>query len=187
MSVLADRDIRALQELHNIIDMFVDYDVERPAGTISYGLTSAGYDVRLAPEFKISTDRYGIFLDPKHPDPRAYEDSVGDSCIIPPNGSMLGRSLEYIKVPRGIVVDCIGKSTYSRCSVIANVTPLEPEWEGQITIEISNGSRCPVRIYANEGILQLQFHPLLGGDCERSYANKKGKYQGQRGIVLPRI
>jgi len=186
MGPLSDTKIRQIQKVYGMFSEFFDYDHVRPERTISYGLTSAGYDIRLAPEFKISTDHFGSFLDPKNPDPRAYRDEAGDSLILPPNSSMLGRSLEYIKVPRCIVVDAIGKSTYSRCSVIANVTPLEPEWEGYITLEISNGSRCPVKIYANEGILQLQLFDI-NGEVERSYKDKKGKYDKQTGITMPRV
>lgn len=191
MSFLCDHEIRALQNEFGVFDVFVDYDSETlPPKTISYGLTSAGYDIRLAPEFKVSTDQYGVFLDPKNPDPRAYREECGKTVVIPPNGSLLGRSLEYIKMPRSCIALCIGKSTYARCSVIANVTPLEPEWEGHITLEISNGSRCPVLVYAYEGIIQLLFE-RTSSVCLRSYKDKRGKsgghYQGQTGIQMPKV
>jgi dCTP deaminase len=156
------------------------------AGVISYGLSSYGYDIRVADEFKIFTNVHSALVDPKHFDPRSMVDFKGEVCVIPPNSFVLARSVEYIRVPRDVLVICIGKSTYARCGIIVNVTPLEPEWEGYITIEISNTTPLPAKIYANEGIAQLIF---LQADepCEMSYADKKGKYQRQRGIVLPKV
>lgn len=151
-------------------------------GGISFGVSSYGYDIRLADEFKIFTNLYAAVIDPKNIDPRNFVDFKGDSCIIPHNSFVLGRSLEYFKIPRDILAICVGKSTYARCGVSVNVTPLEPEWEGFITISISNNSPLPTRIYANEGIAQLIF--LEASEvCQTSYADKKGKYQKQTTIT----
>lgn len=155
-------------------------------GVISYGVSSYGFDMRIADEFKIFTNINTTIVDPKGFDPKSFVDFRGEVCIVPPNSFALGRSVEYFRIPRDILVICLGKSTYARCGIVVNVTPLEPEWEGHVTIEISNTTPLPAKIYANEGIAQLLF---LGGSdiCETSYADKAGKYQAQKGITLPRM
>ncbi len=155
-------------------------------GVISYGVSSYGYDMRIADEFKIFTNINATVVDPKNFDPKSFVEFRGDVCIIPPNSFVLGYSVEYFRIPRDVIVICLGKSTYARCGLIVNVTPLEPEWEGHVTIEISNTTPLPARIYANEGIAQLIF--LKGIEpCEVSYADKAGKYQSQKGITLPKV
>ncbi len=184
MSLKNDAWIRRMAREQKMIEPFVDSQVR--AGVISYGLSSYGYDIRVADEFKVFTNVHSTIVDPKGFDPRSMVDVRGEVCIIPPNSFALARSVEYIRVPRDVLVICLGKSTYARCGIIVNVTPLEPEWEGHITIEISNTTPLPAKIYANEGIAQLIF---LQADepCQVSYADKKGKYQRQRGIVLPKV
>ncbi|MCC6420652.1 MAG: dCTP deaminase [Gemmataceae bacterium] len=158
-------------------------EAARP-GVISYGLTSYGYDVRVGRHFKVFTNVYGAIVDPKHFDPNAFVDIEGDHCVIPPNSFALAETVEYFTIPRDILCVCVGKSTYARCGIIVNVTPLEPEWRGKITIEISNTTPLPARIYANEGIAQILF--FRGEEvCRTSYADKKGKYQDQKGLTLP--
>jgi dCTP deaminase len=155
-------------------------------GIISYGVSSYGYDMRIADEFKIFSGANTSVIDPKNLDQASFTDFKGEVCILPPNSFVLGRSVEYFRIPRDVLVICLGKSTYARCGIIVNVTPLEPEWEGYVTIEISNTAPVPVRVYANEGIAQVLF---LGGAelCEKSYADKAGKYQAQKGITLPKM
>ncbi len=155
-------------------------------GVISYGVSSYGYDMRVADEFKIFTNINNTVVDPKDFDPKSFVEFKGNVCIIPPNSFALARSVEYFKIPRDVLVICIGKSTYARCGIIVNVTPLEPSWEGFVTIEISNTTPLPAKIYANEGIAQLVFIKAEE-ECEISYADRKGKYQAQQGIVLPKI
>lgn len=155
-------------------------------GVISFGVSSYGYDMRVADEFKIFTNINTTVVDPKNFDPKSFVEFKGSVCIIPPNSFALARSVEYFKIPRDVLVLCIGKSTYARCGIIVNVTPLEPMWEGYVTIEISNTTPLPAKIYANEGIAQLIFI-RAEEECEVSYADRKGKYQAQKGIVLPRI
>jgi dCTP deaminase len=170
--------------MQGMIEPFVEDQVQK--GVISYGLSSYGYDIRIANQFKIFTNINTCVVDPKAFDERSFVDYEGDVCIIPPNSFALGRSLEYLRVPRETIVLCIGKSTYARCGIIVNVTPLEPEWEGYITIEVSNTTPLPCRIYSNEGIAQLVF--LESNEpCACSYKDKKGKYQKQTDIVLPRV
>lgn len=155
-------------------------------GVISYGVSSYGYDMRIADEFKLFTHLQNTVIDPKALDPKSFIDVKGNICIIPPHSFVLGRSVEYFRIPREIIVICLGKSTYARCGIVINVTPLEPEWEGYVTIEISNTAPLPVKIYAHEGIAQLLF--LEGSElCEKSYADKAGKYQAQKGITLAKI
>lgn len=155
-------------------------------GIISYGVSSYGYDMRVADEFKIFTNANNTVVDPKNFDARSFIDFKGDVCIIPANSFVLARSLEYFRIPREVLVICLGKSTYARCGIVVNVTPLEPEWEGHVTIEISNTSPSPTKIYANEGLAQLLF--LQGSEaCVRSYADKAGKYQAQKGITLAKM
>ena len=155
-------------------------------GVISYGVSSYGYDIRVTDEFKIFTNIYSAVVDPKNFDTASMVDYQGDVCIIPPNSFVLARTVEYFRIPRGVLTVCVGKSTYARCGIIVNVTPFEPEWEGFVTLEISNTTPLPAKIYANEGIAQVLF---FEGDeeCEISYADKKGKYQKQDRIMLPRL
>ena len=184
MSVMSDRWIREMATTHGMIDPFEEGP--RRAGTISFGLSSYGYDARIADEFKIFTNIDSAVIDPKNFAPTSFVDRQTDTVIIPPNSFALGHTVEYFSIPRDILVICLGKSTYARCGIIVNVTPLEPEWEGQVTIEISNTTPLPARIYANEGICQFLF--LQGNEpCEVSYADKSGKYMGQRGTALPRM
>ncbi|GAB4418167.1 MAG: dCTP deaminase [Thermodesulfovibrionales bacterium] len=178
-----DRWIRDMA-LRGMIVPFNESQVRE--GVISSGVSSYGYDMRIADEFKIFTNINNTIVDPKGFDPRSFVDFKGDTCIIPPNSFALGRSVEYFRIPREVLVICLGKSTYARCGIVVNVTPLEPEWEGHVTIEISNTTPLPAKIYANEGIAQLIF--LESSEvCETSYADKSGKYQAQKGITLPRM
>ena len=156
------------------------------AGAISYGLSSYGYDLRIADEFKIFTNINSTLVDPKAFDTRSFVDYQGPVCIVPPNSFALGRSVEYFKIPRNVLTICVGKSTYARCGIITNVTPFEPEWEGFVTLEISNTTPLPAKIYANEGIAQVLFFESDEA-CQTSYADRQGKYQGQQGIVLPTV
>ena len=169
---------------HAMIEPFVDHQVRE--GVISYGLSSYGYDIRVAEEFKIFTNVYSAVVDPKKFDRASMVDFNGEVCVIPPNSFALARTVEYFRIPRGVLTLCVGKSTYARCGIIVNVTPFEPEWEGFVTLEISNTTPLPARIYANEGIAQVIF---FEGDqvCEVSYADKKGKYQKQQSILLPKV
>ena len=169
---------------HQMIDPFVDDQVRQ--GVISYGVSSYGYDVRVGDEFKVFTNVYNTVVDPKAFDPRSFVDIKADVCIIPPNSFALASTMEYFRIPRDILTVCLGKSTYARCGIIVNVTPFEPEWEGHVTIEISNTTPLPAKIYANEGIAQVLFFQA-DEVCARSYKDKKGKYQAQRGVTLPRL
>jgi dCTP deaminase len=155
-------------------------------GVISYGVSSYGYDARVSDEFKIFTNVDSAVVDPKDFSDRGFVDRKGDTCVIPPNSFALARTVEFFKIPRDVLVICLGKSTYARCGIIVNVTPLEPEWEGHVTLEFSNTTPLPARIYANEGACQFIF---LKGDslCETSYKDRKGKYQGQKGVTLPKL
>lgn len=156
-------------------------------GVISYGVSSYGYDVRVANEWKIFTNVMNDIVDPKQLSPTSFVDYVGDTCIIPPNSFVLARTVEHFTIPRDILAICLGKSTYARCGLIVNVTPLEPEWQGHITIEISNTTPLPARVYANEGIAQILFLRSDNAPCVTSYADRKGRYQDQKGIVLPHV
>ena len=184
MSIKADRWIRKMSLEHGMIDPFVDGQVR--AGVVSYGLSSYGYDVRVGDEFKVFTNVYNTVVDPKSFDPKSFVDIKADVCIIPPNSFALASTIEYFRIPRDILTVCLGKSTYARCGIIVNVTPFEPEWEGHVTIEISNTTPLPAKIYANEGIAQVLFFQS-DEPCARSYKDKKGKYQAQRGVTLPRL
>jgi dCTP deaminase len=188
MSMLSDKQIRRLSQEQRMIEPFVDRQVrhlDNGQSVISYGLSSYGYDLRVAGEFKVFTNVFNTIVDPKDFDSKSFVDVYGEACIVPPNSFALARSVEYFRIPRGILTICLGKSTYARCGIIVNVTPLEPEWEGHITLEISNTTPLPARIYANEGLAQVIF--LRATDlCEVSYADRKGKYQAQNGITLPR-
>ena len=175
-----------------MIDPFVDAqvrDLDREGRkVISYGVSSYGYDMRVAPEFKIFTNALSAMVDPKEFDARSFVEFEGPVCIVPPNSFALARSVEYFRIPRNVLTICVGKSTYARCGIITNVTPFEPEWEGHVTLEISNTTPLPARIYANEGICQVLFFEADEHDvCETSYADKKGKYQAQRGVTLPKL
>lgn len=187
MSIRSDGWIRDMAREHGLIEPFVEGQVRELNGDkiISYGLSSFGYDVRCAPEFKIFTNINSAVVDPKHFDESSFVDMEGDVCIVPPNSFALARTVEYFRIPRNVLTICLGKSTYARCGVIVNVTPLEPEWEGHVTLEFSNTTPLPAKIYANEGVAQMIF---LESDqpCEVSYKERGGKYQGQRGVTLPK-
>jgi dCTP deaminase len=182
--IKSDRWIRQLALERDMIKPFEERQVR--VGVISYGLSSYGYDLRIADEFKIFTNINNTIVDPKAFDPRSFVDFQGPVCIVPPNSFALGRSVEYFKIPRNVLTICVGKSTYARCGIITNVTPFEPEWEGFVTLEISNTTPLPARIYANEGIAQVLFFESDEA-CQTSYADRQGKYQGQQGIVLPTV
>ncbi len=167
-----------------MIEPFSDRQVRE--GVISYGVSSYGYDVRIARDFKIFTNINSTIVDPKSFDSRSFVDFEGDVCVIPPNSFALARTVEYFRIPRDVIVVALGKSTYARCGIILNVTPLEPEWEGIVTLEVSNTTPLPAKIYANEGIAQLLFFQS-DEQCEVSYADKKGKYQGQKALTLPKL
>jgi len=184
MSILADSRIREYAINQEMIEPFVDGQVRD--GVISYGLSSYGYDIRVADEFKIFTNVNSAIVDPKHFDRASMVDFKGDICVIPPNSFALAKTVEYFRIPRKVLTICVGKSTYARCGIIVNVTPFEPEWEGYVTLEISNTTPLPARIYANEGIAQVLFFES-DGICEVSYADRKGKYQKQSDIALPKL
>jgi dCTP deaminase len=180
----SDRWIRKMALERDMINPFSEKQVRE--GVISYGLSSYGYDLRVADEFKIFTNVNNALVDPKHFDEKSFVNVTTDICIVPPNSFALARSVEYFKIPRSILTICVGKSTYARCGIIVNVTPFEPEWEGFVTLEISNTTPLPARIYANEGLCQILFFES-DEICETSYADRKGKYQAQKGIVLPKL
>lgn len=184
MSVRPDRWIRKMAQEHGMIEPFENSQVRE--GVISYGVSSYGYDIRVADDFRIFTNVNSTTVDPKHFDDRSFVEFRGPVCIIPPNSFALGKSVEYFRIPRNVLTLCVGKSTYARCGIIVNVTPFEPEWEGFVTLEISNTTPLPAKIYANEGLCQVIFFES-DDDCETSYKDKKGKYQSQQGIVLPRL
>jgi dCTP deaminase len=184
MSVMSDRWIRERALRDKMIEPFVE--TQKREGTISYGLSSYGYDARVAPEFKIFTNVDSAIVDPKNFSPTSFVDRTTDICIIPPNSFVLARTVEYFRIPRDVLVICLGKSTYARCGIIVNVTPLEPGWEGHVTLEFSNTTPLPAKIYANEGACQFLF--LEGNEpCEVSYADRAGKYMGQKGVTLPKL
>ncbi len=184
MSIKSDNWIRRMAREHRMIEPFSENQVRD--GVISYGVSSYGYDIRVADEFKIFTNINSTIVDPKRFDQQSFVDFKGEVCIVPPNSFALARTVEYFRIPRNILTICVGKSTYARCGIIVNVTPFEPEWEGTATLEISNTTPLPAKIYANEGIAQVVFFEA-SEICETSYADKKGKYQAQREITLPRI
>lgn len=187
MSIKSDRWIRRMAEEQGMIEPFEPAMVRqgKQGKIISYGVSSYGYDVRCADEFKVFTNIYSATVDPKAFDENSFVDIKGDYCIIPPNSFALARTVEYFRIPRSVLTICLGKSTYARCGIIVNVTPLEPEWEGHVTLEFSNTTTLPAKIYANEGVAQMLF---LESDevCETSYKDRAGKYMGQRGVTLPR-
>jgi len=183
-SIKADRWIKKMALEHRMIEPFEDRQVRE--GVISYGLSSYGYDIRVADEFKVFTNINSTVVDPKNFDARSFVDVKSDVCIIPPNSFALSKTVEYFRIPRDVLTVCVGKSTYARCGLIVNVTPFEPEWEGYVTLEISNTTPLPAKVYANEGIAQVLFFQS-DETCEVSYADKKGKYQKQQGLTLPKL
>lgn len=188
MAILSDKWITQMAQEHGMIEPFSPTQVREAHGKkiVSYGVSSYGYDVRCAPEFKVFTNINSAIVDPKNFTNDSFVDVNSDVCIIPPNSFALARTVEYFRIPRDVLVVCLGKSTYARCGIIVNVTPLEPEWEGQVTLEFSNTTNLPAKIYANEGVAQMLF--LLGNEpCEISYKDRGGKYQGQMGVTLPKI
>ena len=188
MSIKSDRWIRRMAQEHRMIEPFEAGQVRELDGKkiVSYGTSSYGYDIRCSDDFKIFTNVHSTVVDPKHFDEKSFVDFKGPVCIIPPNSFALARTVEYFRIPRNVLTICLGKSTYARCGIIVNVTPLEPEWEGHVTLEFSNTTPLPARIYANEGACQFIF---LKADtvCDTSYADRKGKYQGQQGVTLPKL
>ena len=184
MSIRPDRWIREMCRKYNMIEPYEEGQVRE--GVISYGVSSYGYDIRIADEFKIFTNVNSTIVDPKRIDSASMVDFKGPVALIPPNSFALGRTIEYFRIPRNVMTICLGKSTYARCGVITNVTPFEPEWEGHVTLEISNTTPLPAKIYANEGIAQVLFFES-DEVCETSYRDRKGKYQAQKGITLPRL
>jgi dCTP deaminase len=188
MSIKSDRWIRRMAEQHGMIEPFEPGQVKHGADghrIVSFGTSSYGYDVRCSREFKVFTNINSTIVDPKHFDSGSFVDIESDVCIIPPNSFALARTVEYFRIPRDTLVVCLGKSTYARCGIIVNVTPLEPEWEGHVTLEFSNTTPLPARIYANEGVAQMLFFQS-DEVCETSYKDRGGKYQGQTGVTLPR-
>ncbi len=187
MSIKSDKWIRRMAQEHGMIEPFVERQMrgEGAERLISYGVSSYGYDVRCADEFKVFTNINSATVDPKNFDEKSFVDVKSDVCITPPNSFALARTVEFFRIPRNVLTICLGKSTYARCGIIVNVTPLEPEWEGHVTLEFSNTTTLPAKIYANEGVAQMLF---LQSDeaCEVSYKDRGGKYQGQRGVTLPR-
>lgn len=188
MSVCPDRWIRKMSLEHGMIEPFVDGQVRSAdhGKIISYGLSSYGYDLRVSDEFKVFTNVHSAMVDPKEFDEKSFVDIKTDVCVVPPNSFALARSVEYFRIPRDVLTICVGKSTYARCGIIVNVTPFEPEWEGHVTLEISNTTPLPARIYANEGLAQVVFFAATES-CETSYADRGGKYMKQRGITVPRM
>ena len=188
MSVKSDKWIRRMAREHAMIEPFEPDLVREVAGqrVVSFGTSSYGYDIRCSNEFKLFTNLNSTIVDPKNFDEKSFVDVRGDYCVIPPNSFALARTLEYFRIPRNVLTICLGKSTYARCGIIVNVTPFEPEWEGFVTLEFSNTTPLPAKIYANEGIAQVLFFQS-DEPCEISYRDKKGKYQSQLGVTLPKI
>ena len=188
MAIKSDRWIREMSEKHGMIEPYAENQVrldENGQKLISYGVSSYGYDVRCAREFKVFTNVHSVIVDPKNFDEKSFIDIEADVCIIPPNSFALARTVEYFRIPRNVLTVCLGKSTYARCGIIVNVTPLEPEWEGHVTLEFSNTTNLPARIYAGEGVAQMLFFES-DEVCETSYKDRGGKYQGQTGVTLPK-
>jgi dCTP deaminase len=193
MTIKSDKWIRRMVDSHGMIDPFEPKQVRqrdvdgKTQKIISYGTSSYGYDIRCAPEFKVFTNIHSTVVDPKNFDEKSFVDFSGDSCIIPPNSFALARTMEYFRIPRNVLTICLGKSTYARCGIIVNVTPFEPEWEGYVTLEFSNTTPLPAKIYAGEGCAQVLFFESSADDvCETSYKDRGGKYQGQVGVTLPK-
>jgi len=190
MSIKSDRWIRRMAREQRMIEPFEPKQIKAVKGqkVVSFGTSSYGYDVRCANEFKIFTNINSTIVDPKAFDEKSFVDFKGDVCIIPPNSFALARTVEYFRVPRNVLILCLGKSTYARCGIIVNVTPLEPEWEGYVTLEFSNTTPLPAKIYANEGVAQVIFLEAQPDDiCETSYKDRGGKYQGQKGVTPPKV
>lgn len=191
MSIKSDKWIRKMAEQHGMIEPFEPNQVKTsPEGhrMVSYGTSSYGYDIRCSKEFKLFTNLNSTIVDPKNFDPNSFVEVNADYCIIPPNSFALARTVEYFRIPRNVLTICLGKSTYARCGIIVNVTPFEPEWEGYVTLEFSNTTPLPAKIYANEGCAQVLFFEADADDiCETSYKDRGGKYQGQVGVTLPKI
>ena len=188
MSIKSDRWIRRMAQEHKMIEPFIRHQVSTVEGQriVSYGTSSYGYDIRCSREFKIFTNINSAVVDPKAFDETSFVEFEGDVCIIPPNSFALARTVEYFRIPRNILTICLGKSTYARCGIIVNVTPFEPEWEGYVTLEFSNTTPLPAKIYANEGVAQFVF--LRGDEAPQvTYADRNGKYQGQKGVTLPKV
>ena len=188
MTIKSDRWIRRMAHEHRMIEPFESGQIRETHGhkIVSYGTSSYGYDIRCSDEFKLFTNINTTIVDPKNFDAKSFVDIRGEHCIIPPNSFALARTVEYFRVPRDVLVVCLGKSTYARCGIIVNVTPLEPEWEGYVTLEFSNTTPLPAKIYANEGVAQVVFFEA-DDVCETSYKDRGGKYQGQKGVTLPKI
>ena len=184
MAIKSDNWIKKMSLTEDMISPFTDEQIK--SGSISYGLSSYGYDIRVSDEYKIFTNVNNSIIDPKNFDANSFVDFKGDVCIVPPNSFALARSVEYFKIPRKVLTICVGKSTYARCGIIVNVTPFEPEWEGYVTLEISNTTPLPAKIYSNEGLCQVLFFES-DEDCSISYKDKSGKYLKQKGITLPKI
>jgi dCTP deaminase len=184
MTIQPDHWIRKMAHEYGMIEPFVEKQVS--SHVISYGVSSYGYDVRIADEYKIFTDVFSAIVDPKQFDPKSMVDFKGDVCIIPPNSFVLARTIEYFRIPRNVLTICVGKSTYARCGLIVNVTPFEPEWEGYVTLEISNTTPLPAKVYSNEGIAQVLFF-TADEPCETSYKDRKGKYDKQTGVVPAKV
>ena len=184
MAIKSDKWIEKMSISHEMISPYESKQIRD--GKISYGVSSYGYDIRVSDEYKIFTNVNSSIIDPKQFDAKSFVDFKGDVCIVPPNSFALARSVEYFKIPRNVLTICVGKSTYARCGIIVNVTPFEPEWEGYVTLEISNTTPLPAKIYSNEGLCQVLFFES-DEECEISYKDKSGKYQGQVGITLPRM
>ena len=187
MSIKSDRWIKKMANEQQMISPFESAQVKKANGEriVSYGTSSYGYDVRCSDEFKIFTNLESVIVDPKKFDESSFVNKTSDVCVIPPNSFALARTVEFFKIPRNILTVCLGKSTYARCGIIVNVTPLEPEWEGHVTLEFSNTTPLPAKIYANEGVAQMLFFES-DEDCEVSYKDREGKYQGQTGVTLPK-
>jgi dCTP deaminase len=188
MSIKSDKWIRRMAEGYRMIEPFEPGQVKEVGGqrVVSYGTSSYGYDVRCADEFKLFTNVYSAIVDPKHFDDKSFVDIKADHVVIPPNSFALARTVEYFRIPRNVMTICLGKSTYARCGIIVNVTPFEPEWEGYVTLEFSNTTPMPAKIYANEGVAQVIFFEA-DEVCEVSYKDRGGKYQGQQGVTPPRL
>ena len=184
MSIKPDKWIKKMSLKYKMIEPFISENVRKKY--ISYGLSSYGYDIRVSDEYKIFTNMNNSIIDPKNFDEKSFVDYKGEVCIIPANSFALARSIEYFRIPRNVLTICLGKSTYARCGIIVNVTPFEPEWEGYVTLEISNTTPLPAKIYSNEGLCQVLFFES-DEECEKSYLDKNGKYQAQEGITLPKL
>jgi len=188
MTIKSDKWIRRMATEHGMIEPFEPNQVKQQNGhkIVSYGTSSSGYDIRCSDEFKLFTNINSTIVDPKNFDANSFVDVKNDVCIIPPNSFALARTIEYFRIPRNVLTICLGKSTYARCGIIVNVTPFEPEWEGYVTLEFSNTTPLPAKIYANEGVAQVIFFES-DEVCETSYKDRGGKYQGQHGVTLPKI